>query len=242
MDEGAESRPTGGAGEGSEVDHLIGALTSPRAAFASIAKRPTWLLAMVLLAALGAAAIWSLYAKVDASEFRSYLEGRGQALPASVSSEQILGWTRVTSMVGAAIVAPLTYLVVAALFLGLLRLSGGELDYRRSLSVTLHGFLPFGIAAVIGLALASFREQVTMREIEGGGLVPSHLGAFLGEDAGAVALAAASSADLFSLWCIFLLGLGFSRVARVSLGKALGAVGGVWALGIGIKLALAALR
>ncbi len=234
--------PVAPAAPAGELEHVIGALTAPRVAFASIARRPTWLLALALLTALGAVAVWASYAKVDAGEFLSYLEASGRPLPAGISGDQILGWTRVSSVVGAAIFAPLTYLAVAGLFLVSLRLFGAELDFRRSLAVTLHGFLPFALAAIVGLGLASFREEISMRELESGSLVPTHLGVFLSEDAGAMARALASSVDLFSAWCIGLLGLGFTIVARVSAGKAYGVVGGIWALGILLKLTMAALR
>jgi len=234
--------PEAEAANASELDHLVGAIASPAKTFASIDRRPTWLLALVLLALLGAAAVWSLYSKVDASEFMSYLEARGQALPPSVSGEQILGWTRVSSVVGAAIFGPVTYVAVAGLFLMLFRMGGGTLDFKRSLSVTVHGFLPFGIAALVGLGLAAVRETISMREIESGGLVPSNLAAFLGEDAGAVVRAVASSVDLFSVWCIVLLAMGFSTVAKVGRGKAYGFVGIVWGVGILLKVAIAALR
>ncbi len=231
-----------GRGGGSEVDHLIGALSSPAEAFSSIARRPTWLLALLVLVALSAAAVWSLYSKVDASEFLAYLEAQGRPLPPSVSGEQILGWTRVSSVVGAAVVVPLLYLAVAGIFLMLFRMSGSALDFKRSLSVTVHGLLPFGIAAVIGIGLATFREQVAMREVESGGLVPSSLAVLLGDEAGSVIRALASSVDLFSIWCIMLLALGFSTVAKVSRGKSYLMVGLVWGLGVLIKVGLASLR
>ncbi|MCB9378773.1 MAG: YIP1 family protein [Holophagales bacterium] len=234
--------PEANAGNSSDLDHLIGAITSPTRTFESIARKPTWLLPLVLLALLGAAAVWSLYSKVDASEFLSYLEARGQSLPASVSGEQVLGWTRVSSIVGAAIFGPVTYLVVAGLFLMLFRMGGGTLDFKRSLSVTVHGFLPFGIAAMVGMALATFRETISMREIESGGLVPSNLAVFLGDDASGVVRAIASSVDLFSVWCIVLLAIGYSIVAKVHRGKAYGFVGLVWGVGILVKVALSALR
>lgn len=226
---------------GGEIENVVGALVSPRATFTAIATRPTWVLALLLLAALGAAAIWAGYSKVEAGDFRGYLESTGRDLPDSVSDEQILGWTRVSSVVGAALFAPLTYLGVAGIFLFLVRMAGGELDFRASLSVTVHGFLPFGVAAICGLGLATMRSEITMREIESGGLVPSHLGALIDAD-GAVARALLSSVDLFSIWCIALLGLGFAMVARLPRPKAYGAVAAVWVLGVLIKVALAALR
>lgn len=243
MDDRNEAGPAeAGIGKASEVDHLVGAITSPTATFASIARRPTWVLALILLAALGAAAVWSLYSKVDAGEFLAYMEAQGTKLPDSVSADQILGWTRVSSVVGAAIFAPVTYLAVAGIFLLLFRMSGATLDFRRSLSVTLHGFLPFGVAAVIGLGIAATREEVAMREIESGGLVPSNLGVFLGDGAGAVVRAVATSVDVFSVWCIVLLALGFSIVAKVSRGRAYGVVGAIWAFAVLLKVAIAALR
>jgi hypothetical protein len=232
----------GAAGRASELDHVIGALVAPRSSFESIARRPTWRLALVILAVLGSAAVWAGYSKVETGEFVSYLEAMGRPLPAGADGAQILRFTRVSSVVGAAIFAPLVYLAVAGIFLGLLQLLGGELDFRRSLSVTAHGFLPFGIAAIGGLATAAMRQEVTMRELEGGALVPSHLGVFAAEGASSLARAALSSVDLFSIWCILLLGIGYSTVARVPRGKAFGAVGVVWAIGVLVKLGLAALR
>lgn len=233
--------PTSPAAGGGEVENLVGALASPRAAFEAIARRPTWVAALVLLALLGTVGVWAAYSKVDAGEFRTYVESSGRKLPDSVSDEQILKWTRVSSVLGAAIFAPLTYLAVAGIFLFLMRMSGAALDFRRSLAVTVHGFLPFGVAAILGLALSTLRTEVSMREIESGALVPSHLGALVSAD-GAVGRAILSSLDLFSVWCVLLLGMGFSIVARLPRAKAYLAVGAVWSLGILLKLALAALR
>lgn len=230
-----------GAGRGGEIENVVGAVVSPRATFAAIATRPTWVLALLLLAALGAAAIWAGYSKVEAGDFRRYLESMGKSLPDTVSDEQILGWTRVTSVVGAALFAPLFYLAVAGIFLFLVRMLGGTLDFRGSLSVTVHGFLPFGVAAILGLGLATLRTEITMREIESGGLVPSHLGALIDADS-SVVRALLSSVDLFSAWCIALLGLGLAVAGRLPRPKAWGAVGAVWVLGVLIKVAMAALR
>lgn len=231
------------AAAGGEVDHLVGALVSPRPTFESIARRPTWALALFLLSALGAAVIWASYSKLDASGFRAYLEASGQPLPESVSDEQVLSWTRVSSVVAAAIFAPLTYLAVAGIWLALARMAGGTLDFRRSLAVTAHGFLPFAVAAVVGLAMATFRTEITMEEIEAGALVPSHLGTlFGGAGVGKVGRALLTSVDLVSVWSIALLTLGYATVAGLSKRSAFAVVASVWALGILIKVVLAALR
>jgi len=43
---------------------------------------------------------------------------------------------------------------MAGIFLVLFRLVGSELTFRQSLATTLHGMLPFGVAAVVGIATA----------------------------------------------------------------------------------------
>jgi len=50
-----------------------------------------------------------------------------------------------------------------------------------------------------------------------------------------------ASFDLFSLWSLWLLALGFRVVARVSAGAAWGVVGVLWAIGVGLKLVLASI-
>jgi hypothetical protein len=224
------------------VDHLVGAITAPVRTFESISRHPTWRLALVLLALLGAIAVWIGYGKVEPGDFMAYLEASGRPLPPSFDAEQALRFARVFGVTAAVIFAPLMYLALAGIFLWLLRMMGAELDYRRSLAVTTHGMLPFAVASIVGLAIATTREEIAMRDVEGGAWIPSHLGVFAGDDAGNLARAALSSVDLFSVWCIVLLGLGYAIVGRVGRSKAFTAVGIVWGIGILVKLGLAALR
>ncbi len=118
---------------------------------------------------------------------------------------------------------------------------GSDLTFRQSLATTVHGFLPFGLAALAGIAIALGRDEIRLADMQAGGLVPSHLGVLAGENAGKVLRALLGSVDLFSAWCVALLATGYRVVARVSRGAAWGVVGSLWAVGILIKLALAAI-
>jgi hypothetical protein len=56
-----------------------------------------------------------------------------------------------------------------------------------------------------------------------------------------VALALLGSVNLFSLWAIVLLVIGYSIVARVSRATAMAVVSSVWLLGVALKVAVIAL-
>jgi hypothetical protein len=117
---------------------------------------------------------------------------------------------------------------------------GSEMDFVRSLSVAIHGSVPLGAAAIIGIPVALGRSEMSMEELQGGQYLMSNLGFLAGEEAGAVTRALLTSVDLFSVWCIILLTIGYRIVARVSRGAALAVTLAVWGLGVLLKVAMAA--
>lgn len=229
---------------GSEVANLWGALLEPGRTFVGLAARPTFVLALLVLVVLGAASVSVGFSKVDPQEMVRSLEEQGRELPPSMleAPEKMMGFMKWSAVAGAAVVGPLMYLAIAGIFLVVFRLLGSEISYRQGLSVTLHGMLPMAVAALLGLVVGLLRAQISLRELESGALLLSHLGFLAGEESGAVVRALLTSADLFSLWCIALLALGFELVARVSRAAAWGTVGLVWGLGIAVKALLALLR
>ncbi len=229
---------------GSEASNLWAVLTEPARGFANVAARPTFALALILLVLLGVAAVWTGFSKLDAQDVIRGLEEQGRQLPPSAAAdpERLMNLMRWSSVAGAALFAPLLYLALAGIFLVSFRLLGSELTYRQSLATTVHGMLPMAVAAGIGIVVGLFREGVSMRELESGGLVMSHLGFLAGDDASAVTRALLTSVDLFSIWCLFLLALGFRLVAKVGRGKATATVTTVWLVGVAVKVLLAMLR
>ncbi len=226
----------------SSFARVISVLTSPAKTFASIAERPTFVVPLVLLAVLGALVINVTFTKVDPQDLVRTIEEQGRQMPAGgPAPETLLSISRWAGTAGALFISPLTYVVVALLFWVLLRLLGSEMDFVRSLSVTVHGFVPFGVAALIGIPVALARDSISMADAQGGQFLQSNLGALAGEDTSQVVKALLSSVDLFSIWCIVLLVIGFRIVAKISKGAAWGSVLAIWGLGILIKVGMAAL-
>jgi hypothetical protein len=235
--------PAAPAGEGGSPIRVLGqALFSPRAAFEAIARRPVFLLALAVLVLLGVAAIGIGFAKVSGEDYIRSLEEAGRPVPPQFSDDpdKMMSVVRTAALGSALLLQPVVYLALAGLFLVAFRLLGSEIDYRRSLSVTLHGLLPMAVAALAGIVIALARDRISIDELQGGGLVMSNLGLLAGDSASKALRALLTSVDLFSAWSIALLGFGYRIVARVSAGAALGTVGVLWLVGILIKVGLAA--
>lgn len=229
--------------EDSTFGRLVAALLSPRRTFESIANRPTWVAALVVLVLLGATAVWSSFSRVDPQEMmRAIAEQSGRDLPPQLDPAQLHKMSMWSGVGMAVVFGPITYLLAAALFMSAARLAGSEIDFRRSFSVTLHGMLPFGLAAIVGIPIALAKETISFSDIQSGSLLASNLAAFAPEDTGGTLLALLSSFDLFSVWCIVLLTIGFSTAGRISKAAAGGSVTVVWLLGVAIKVGMAALR
>lgn len=229
-------------GESSSTKNLIQALVAPKEAFAALARQPTTALALVVLVLLGVVAIHVAMSKVPPESLFASIEAGGQELPAEAKEnpERFLKIALWSQTAAAVVFGPALYLALAGVFLVIFRMLGSELTFRQSLATALHGMLPFGVAAVVGVLVSLGRDEISLEELQYGELVASNLGFLAGEDASKVTRALLTSVDLFSLWCIVLLATGYRIVARVGAGAAWAAVLTVWAVGIGLKLALAA--
>jgi len=227
--------------EDSGFGRIASVLWAPGKTFASIAARPTWWQALVLLSLLGAVSVYVGFSKVEPADFMRMLDEQGREMPANAPSpETMLQFALWGGVLGAALLAPVVYVVVALIFWVTLRLLGSEVDFVRSLSVAVHGFLPFAVAALISIPVVLGRETIAMEDLQSGQMLASHLGFLASEETGKAVVALLTSVDLFSIWCIALLTIGYGVVARVSRGTALGVVLSVWIVGVLIKVGMAA--
>lgn len=204
--------------EDSSLGRLIGVLISPEKTFRSIAERPTWVVALVVLVLLGAAAGYLVFQKLDMAEVISQsMEDRGrrasvEEIEQATEIAERFGW--IGALVGVLVVAPLAFLVMALVFWVVFKLIGAEFSYQTSLSVTLHSLMPAAVSSLLSLPVIYSRETIDIEESQRGVLF-SNLGALAPEDAGTALTALLSSIDLFSLWTLVLLTIGYSIVGRV---------------------------
>ena len=230
----------------SSFGRLIGVLVSPGKTFEAIAARPTWLIAMVALVIVGVLVGTMISGKIDFEEaIIQSLEEQDRQLSEDQTQQAIdIGEkiARVMTVAGPLVFQPIVYLLVALVFMVLLNVLGGELTFVRSLAVTVHGMMPRLVLALLSIPVILGRDEFSAKELESGGVMASNPGAFLGEDAGPGLVALLSSFDIFSLWTIALLVIGFAIAARVSKGTAAAGVIGLWIVYVLGKVGVAALR
>jgi hypothetical protein len=233
--------------EDSGSGRLIGVLVAPVKTFRSIAERPTWGIALVVLLVLSTLVGVLVNRRIDPDDMRQTTKERmeksqgGKATP-----EQVERGTAMAIKFSAVIIWLLPvfiagfYLVLAALFLGAFRFFGGsEIPFKTSFATIVHAYLPGLVAALLTLPLLLGRPHVTVKEAQGGGILASNLGAFAPDSAGPALKSLLSSLDFFSFWTLCLLIVGYRLTAKVSTATAVAVPVVLWLLFVAVKVALA---
>lgn len=226
------------------VQSIWGVLLSPERTFRALAARPAWLPALLLLVCTALALSVVVTPKLDMKQvIREAIEDSGQEVTAAQLERQValadkFKWAGTVSQV---VLQPAVYLLMAGIFLVLLRLMGSEIDFRRSLSVSVHGMMPFVLASLLAIPVVLSRHELSLKEVQSSRFLYSNLAAFAPESTGKALTALLSSVDLFSIWAIVLLTIGFRVVGRVSKVAAWGVVIALWAVVVAGKVSLAAI-
>jgi hypothetical protein len=108
---------------------------------------------------------------------------------------------------------------------------GGEVAYPVSLSVTLHGMMPWALVSLLSIPVALGRDSIGYDMLKTGGVLASNAAALAPEGTGTVLLGLLASLDVFSLWSIALLAVGYSIAAKVPRARpaaGLAGRGGAW--------------
>jgi hypothetical protein len=226
----------------SAVQRLWMMFTSPGEVFADIGVKPTWVIAMVILVLLGVATQAIIMPHIDTeATIRARLEQRGRELTdAQIENavQQAEKFSKFGPIIGL-VIAPIAWVIMAAVFFVMLKLAGSESDYQRTLSTTLHGYWPPTVVALVLTAILVQRiDKVPQNEIAN--VVKANLGAFLSPDSPAWLTGAASTISIFNIWTVILLIIGFATVGKLSKGKAVAVALIPWIVWIVARAGLAA--
>jgi hypothetical protein len=218
----------------SSIGRIFGVFFSPKATFESIARRPTWLLPIVLLCLLSLGVVASFSQRGGwPSYFRKQVENssRFQQMPPDQQQrvfEAQVKWGPRVAYVQVIVVPFVVAVVLAAIFLGMFNLVGGaQLGFKTSLAIVTHSFLPSVISGFLGILVILLKDPST---VDLQNLVASNVGAFLPGEAPRWQIALLGSLDLFSFWIMILLAMGYRAAApkKLSLGTALVSIFGLW--------------
>lgn len=232
---------------------LTGTLLSPGETFADINRKPTWIAPMIIaiLTVLASTLFfqWRVNPDWDSimrNQIKKRMEKSNQSLTEEQMEQQVAfakGIAKFSPIIGA-VFTPIFYVVLAGIFaLGLMFIQA-KTTFKKILSVVAWSSAATGIVAtLVTMASLMVRDQESLRSMDptqSGGIVPSNLAAFLPSDTSAVILAVAGSLDIFTIWILILLIIGFASIAgsrKITTGKTASVVFGFWAVFVLIKVA-----
>jgi Yip1 domain len=231
----------------SPIGRIIGVFASPKQTFTSIAEKPSWgaplLLMMVLAVVVGgllnSKMNWAQYIRHKAEE-----NPRFEQLSEEKKNDAVAGqakfWAGFSYAVGA-VAVPLSILVFAGIYLVAFNLMrGAGLRYGQSFAITTHAFLPSAITSILAMIILPLK---TYGDVDPENIVATSLKAYLPETAPKPLLALGGSLELFWIWCLILIAIGFAAASprKVKPGAAYGIVFGLWAIWVLAKVAWAAI-
>jgi hypothetical protein len=231
---------------GNSLGRIFGAIFSPKPTFESIARRPTWLLPVLLLcvaevsvvAVYGHRAGWRGLVEKQMSN-----NSRFQELPAAQKEQQIEIATKVASYVVYVEVTVGPFIAVL-LFAGIFwlifnMLVGAKFGYKTSLGVVAYGLMPAVLATLLGVLILFLKDPST---VDLQHLVGSNAGAFLPDSSPKWLVAGLRAVDIFLFWEMILLAIGYSAAApkKISFAKAFAWILSLWLVVVLITVGLTA--
>ena len=232
---------------GGFFQNLIDVYFAPREAFTRIVRNPSILLPLVgyVVLVLGFTGIWMQ--KMDAREFmKVQIEESGQAdkIPAEQREaiiEQQAKWMPIFAWVMGPVGIAVTLLVIAGVLMFVYRFFySSEVTFRQAFAIVTWIFFAVGLVSTpLMLLVLQLKGDWNINPQE---VIQANLGLLLEKSSAAKPLwALLSSIDLFSLWMVFLLAVGFGVASKKTTGSAIWGVAIPWILIVLAKVGWAAI-
>jgi hypothetical protein len=226
-----------------EPARLFGVFYEPGKVFADVAERPRWLIPLIVAILLALSLTYAISSHIgwDQTIRQAFANNsRVAELPADQREQLIARSTKFASIVGwagAIVFPPFFVLIVAGVLTGIFNgLLGTELKFVQMFAITAYAFLVRGLYNLLLILLLylkppeDFNIQVS----------PFSPAAYMNRQENPKWLMSlAGSLDLFTLWTIVLLAIGFSVAAKkLSFSKALITIAIPWLILVAAQMAL----
>jgi hypothetical protein len=218
--------------------------TSPNEVFQDIKIKPTWVLCLIAYVAVVTVGSLVVYSYMDHdANIRSGLAMMNIEIPEAQIEEAVQKsedfWYRKPLIIGL-VAWPIILFLSAAVFFLMLKMMGSESNYVETLSTMLHAYWPSKTVYSVLLA-ALVASKGTVSEFGLVRVLKSSVAGFLSGDISLPLMTFTSFIDVFRIWGVVLLIIGFGIVAGISRGKAIAAGLIPWVLLIVFWTALSAL-
>lgn len=218
---------------------MFGALFAPTETFERLAQRPVWVLPMIIYVLLSTIGAVMVMPKLDfESAVREQLEKRGQEID-DKQLEMIISIQKPFVYAAAVFFIPFAITVIAAVHMGGFRAFAGEGRFAQYFSVSTFAWMPLLVQSLIGQAVIMTRKSISIEQVQTA--VMSNLGFLTSPIDNPARFALLSSIDLFSIWVIVLLVIGFGIVSKLPRAQSIGIVIAFWLIYVIGKTGMAAI-
>ncbi len=223
---------------------ITGVLFSPGATFEDIARKPSWLAPMVILMILNLGVVGLVVKKLDWSTvIRNQIESspRASQLTEEQKDQQVALGLKIAPYVawgGGVLGIPILSLVVALVYwLGFNLMKGAGLKYSTAFGITAHALVPTALAFILTGIILYLKPAADINP-DPSRMAATSLAAFLSSTAPKWLVAIGGSLEIFWLWSLALLAIGFAAAnpRKIAKGSAYSIVFGIWLIWVLAKV------
>ena len=231
----------------SGIARAFNVLFSPKATFEDIARKPGWVMPIVLLTVLSIGVGVLISKKVDWTSFirqQNEKSARFQNLPEDQKERSIEVGAKIAPTIGwcIAIIGPIFFTLILAVIyqLAFNVISGAGLKFPYSFGAAAHASMPGIFTAILTMVVLSMKNY---GDVNPQTMLASNLAAFLPGDSAPWMISLGTSLDIFWIWTLVLFAIGFraGNPRKISGGAAAGIVFGLWAIWVVVKTGWAAM-
>ncbi|MDP9267429.1 MAG: YIP1 family protein [Acidobacteriota bacterium] len=220
----------------SQPQRIINTFIDPVKTFTDLRRGTAWWMAFIFIAIcsyvfVAAVATKIGFEQVNENQMRmnpKQMERIDQMPPADRARAMDMG-AKITKYIsyGFPVVALIVFAITAAILMAIFNFGfGAQVSFGQSLAVVVYASLTGSLKSLL-TAIALFAganpENFTFENP-----IASNLGFFVDMNAHPVLYRFASSMDVFMIWYVVLLGLGYACISKVKRGTAIGVVAGLW--------------
>lgn len=225
---------------------LAGVLFAPAETFQDIARKPDILVPLIVLLLISYASTLLIMPHLDFDAVVAQQAEMMQKQNPNMSAADVArigritkGMAKVTGFVAPVLVV-IGFVLVALVLWGACRMMGGAGDFKQAFSATLYAWVPrVIIAGIIGTIIVMTKGMVDPTAMPA--LVKSNPAFLVDMKEQPILFSLLASFDVFVIWTIVLLIIGFSTLSKLSRAKTAAIVITLWFVTIFVKLGFAAL-
>jgi hypothetical protein len=229
-----------------ELARLVGVFVSPAETFADIARKPSFIVPLLIVMVLGLVSSQIVVNRVGLENIiRKQIEKSSRAQEASKAQleagvEMGMKIGRITQYLNPVFIAAGVAIVAGLLLLMANFVFGGSATYKQLMAATCFAWVPpVLVSSVLTVVIVMLKDPADI-DIEN--LLVTNLGVIVSAETSKFLHRLAVSLDLVSFWQIWLLGSGIAASAKLKTGKAMTAVIIPWVVYVLGASALAGFR